>query len=216
MVKRIANGNTMLITDAKTADFLCDTESLRHLSPFLARECTLREAAQSLGISSQRMSYWVNKLVKLNLISFVRFEVTGRHRAAVYRSKHDEYSVPLSAVNEAVAMEILRSIQGPRFLQLQRSIARNFSARSRQAHLRIWRSEHGPFSRVENPNDATDFFGLTSEFRPLHLDASEVLELHRELRDLANRWFAKSSVEKKCSALLYCGVAEAPIPLSDL
>jgi hypothetical protein len=206
----------MQITDPVTAEFLCDTESLRHLAPFLARECTLREAAAMLRISQQRMSYWITKLVKLKLIAFVRFEKSGRHQASVYRSSHDEYSVPLSAVNESVALSMLHSIQGQRFSQLQRTMARNFTKRSRNARLRIWRSEKGPFTRVENPNDANDFFGLTSEFRPLNLDAAEVIELHRELRDLANRWFARSSPEKKCAALLYCGVAEAPIPLAEL
>jgi hypothetical protein len=206
----------MQITDASTAAFLCNTESLRHLAPFLARENTLRDAATSLGISQQRMSYWINKLIRLKLITFVSFEKRGRHRASVYRSTYDEFSVPLSAVNETVALDLLHAIQGQRFVQLQRSIARNFSKRSRNAQLRICRSESGPFYRVENPNDPNDLFGLTSEFRPLQLDADEIAELHREVRELAKRWMDRSSAEKQSAVLLYCGVAETPVSLNDL
>jgi hypothetical protein len=82
--------------------------------------------------------------------------------------------------------------------------------------MRFWRRDVGAFMRVENPDTPDDFFGCTSEFPPLFLDKDELDSLHRELLELAERWRAKSDETKKHLAMLYCGLAENPIPLSEL
>jgi hypothetical protein len=206
----------MLITDPLTVERLCEVKLLHHLAPFVARECTLPKAASELGITPQRMSYWINKFVRYKLIEFVRFEKQGRHQTAVYRSVHDEFVFDLAAVNEAHAMSLLQSIQGPRFEQLQRSIARNFTLRAEHAQFRIWRAESGVRSLLFNPNDANDTFGITSNFVQLWLDANDIEALHQELRDLCDRYLAKSDKRKSKTALLYCALADNQIPLINL
>jgi hypothetical protein len=203
---------------SKLVDQMTDYRVFFHLSPFLAKESTLSQAAQTLGISTQRMSYWVNKLIKYDLIQFVRFEKTVRHQAAVYRSKQDTYAIPLLAVNEAHAMDLVRTMQGANFDQLQRSVARNFAQHSYKAQLRFWRDTRGVRFLVENPNDANDFFGFTSSFATLWLEQSEMNALHSELRALEARYSALSDRNKKQSkrAILYCGLAENPILISEL
>jgi hypothetical protein len=206
----------MLITDPFTIERLCEVKLLHHLAPFIARECTLPKAASELGLTAQRMSYWINKFVRYKLIAFIRFEKQGRRQAAVYRSVQDEFTFDLAAVNEAHAMNLLLAIQGPRFEQLQRSIARNFTLRAEHAQYRIWRTENGVRSLLFNPNDPDDTFGLTSNFFHLWLDADEIEALHQELRELGDRYLAKSDKRKAKTALLYCGLADNQILLKNL
>jgi hypothetical protein len=206
----------MRVTDPKLAEFFCDAMARRHLAPFLARDCTMREAAKEVKVTPQRMSYWINKMIALKVIKFVRFEKQGKQSAAVYRSTEDEFLIPLSVVNYSMAIDLQKAIQGAPFERLQRTIAKNFTERAKNSYMRVWRRDVGPFMRVENPDAPDDFFGYTSEFRPLFLDKDEIDALHRELRELAERWFAKSNTNKKHSATLYCGLAENPIPLSEL
>ncbi|MGL4230455.1 MAG: hypothetical protein ACRCWJ_03735, partial [Casimicrobium sp.] len=182
----------MLVSDPLTIERLCEVKLLHHLAPFVARECTLPQAASELEITSRRMSYWVNKFVNYKLIQFVRFEKHGRHQAAVYRSVHDEFVFNLAAINEEHAMGLLQAIQGPRFEQLQRSIARNFTRRGKHAQFRIWRAESGVRSLLFNTKDANDTFGLTSNFYQLSLSADDIEALHRELRELCFRYLEKS------------------------
>jgi hypothetical protein len=209
-------GAFMRVTDPKMAEFFFDAMARRHVAPFLARECTLREAAKEAKVTPQRMSYWINKMIALKVIKFVRFEKQGKHSAAVYRSTQDEFLIPLSVINYSMAIELQKAIQGARFEQLQRTIAKNFTERAKNAYMRLWRRDVGPFMRVENPVAADDYFGYTSEFRQLFLDKDELGALHRELRELAERWYKKSDQTKKHSATLYCGLVENPVPLSEL
>ncbi len=206
----------MLISDPLTIERLCEVKLLHHLAPFVARECTLPQAASELEITSQRMSYWVNKFVRYKLIQFVRFEKNGRHQAAVYRSIHDEFIFNLAAIHEEHAMGLLQAIQGPRFEQLQRSIAKNFTLRGKHAQFRIWRAETGVRSLLFNPNNADDTFGLTSNFYGLHLDQNDVEALHQELRELCMRYLEKSDKRHPQTALLYAALAEDHIPLRNL
>jgi hypothetical protein len=192
-------------------DPLTDYRVFLHLSPFLAQECTLSEAAKTLGISTQRMSYWVNKLMKFDLIRFVRFQKSARHQAAVYRSKQDSYVIPLSAVNESHARMFQRALQDQNFECLQQSIARNFSQHAKTAQLRLWRDSGGARFLVENPNNPDDFFGFTSHFTSLWLEQSEINALHAELRALHTRYRALSDRSKSKTALLYCGLVDNPV-----
>jgi spore coat protein U-like protein len=206
----------MQVTKPTVVHRLADYRVFLHLSPFLAKESTLAQAAQALGITTQRMSYWVNKLIKFDLIQFVRFEKSARHQAAVYRSKQDTYVIPLSAVNKAHAQIFQRALQGESFDRLQYSIARNFARHAKNAQLRLWRDTVGPRFLVENPDDPNDFFGFTSHFTLLTLDPPEIEALHIELRALSDRYRMLSNPKKSDAAILYCGLAENPILSSEI
>lgn len=86
------------ITDPQVAAFISDRARGRHLDPFLARERTIAEAAAELGISPQRMHYWVRQMMQLGLLLPVRSEVRGRSRTSVYRSSADTYHLPLEVL----------------------------------------------------------------------------------------------------------------------
>lgn len=83
------------IHDPAVAEFLSDRQRSRHLDPFLARESSIADAAQLLGVSPQRMHYWTRRLVGLKLIDLVRIEASGRQRTRIFRSVADSFHVPL-------------------------------------------------------------------------------------------------------------------------
>jgi hypothetical protein len=206
----------MQTTDPVIVQALCDFKVVHHLSPFLAKEATLSEASTLLGITSQRMSYWIGKLIKLGLIKFVRFEKQSRHQVAVYRSMEDEYVVPFSLLGDGALLDFVRSTHATRFEQLERSMARNLSRRSASLQLRMWRDERGPFYAIENPRDATDTFGVADEIYPLWLDRDEIDALHREIRAMLAKYYALSDRKKSSTALLYIGLAENPLWSTEL
>jgi DNA-binding MarR family transcriptional regulator len=206
----------MVITDPITIERLCDQMVRYHMTPFFAKECTLPDAAARLKITTQRMSYWINKLVKFGLLKFVRFEKRSRHQVAVYRSTEDEYQFSLSAINESHALGLLITIQGEHFKQLQHSIAKNFARHGDRAIYKIWRAGETVFSNVFNPDDPNDAFGFTSTFAQLWLDQQEVEQLHKELRELVAKYNAISNRSKPNRSLLYCGLAENHMLLTDV
>ncbi len=206
----------MQVTDPTLVHALCDFKVVHHLSPFLAAESTLTQAAASLGITPQRMSYWINKLIKLGLIRFVRFDKQSRHQVAVYRSVEDEYVVAFAALGNAQLLDFVRSTHATRFEQLERSIARNLSRRAASLRLRLWRDERGPFHAIENPALPDDTMGVADETYPLWLNADEIGALHRDIRALLAKYYALSDRTKSATALLYIGLAENPLWSTEL
>jgi DNA-binding transcriptional regulator GbsR (MarR family) len=90
--------NELIITDPKVAAFLMDPSSSEHLAPFMLGEKTLAQAAEALGISKSRMSYWVKKLLKLNLIKIVRIEKQGKHHVSIYIANAEVFMVALDTI----------------------------------------------------------------------------------------------------------------------
>jgi DNA-binding transcriptional regulator GbsR (MarR family) len=105
--------------------FVSDGLNGRMFLYFVDREVTLATAAKFYGISKQRMSYWINKMIALKVIKFARFEKQGKHSAAAYRSTHDEFQVPLNIINNSMAIELEKGLQGLRLKQLRCTIAKN-------------------------------------------------------------------------------------------
>jgi hypothetical protein len=206
----------MKVTDVKTAQLLCDYKVTHHLAPFLATECTAAEAAVSLRVSKQRMIYWINKLLKHGFLKFVRYDINEGHRAAVYRSVEDEYIVPFSLLGHDVVLDHIRSSHAIRFEQLDRSIARNLSRRASTVQLRVWRDAQGPFTALENPNNTEDYLGIVDETYPLWIDENDLSELHKDIRALLAKYYARSDRKKSKTALLYVGMAENPIWSTEL
>lgn len=83
---------------AEVAGFFMYHSSSRHLDPFMREECSLSEAAKAIGIGKTRMSYWVDKMLQLELIEAVRVEKRGRNRVPIYRATADRFTVPLDKV----------------------------------------------------------------------------------------------------------------------
>jgi DNA-binding MarR family transcriptional regulator len=93
---KVARVTTKLIDTLEAAKFFTHAINADHLTPFVAGEKSLAEAAQELNITKSRMNYWVNKLLELDLIYTVRVEKRGRHHLSIYRATADMFVVPVA------------------------------------------------------------------------------------------------------------------------
>jgi DNA-binding transcriptional regulator GbsR (MarR family) len=100
----------LVITDPKAAAFLIDPVSSEHLSPFMTGEKNLSQAAEELGISKSRMSYWVNKLLKFKFIKLARVEKQGKHHVSIYKASADVFMVPLDLMTTDPNKDVFESV----------------------------------------------------------------------------------------------------------
>lgn len=84
------------IDDSRAALFFTHAINVDFLTPFVAGEKSLAEAARELSISKNRMNYWVKKLLELQLIEVVRVENRGRNRVPIYQATAEKFVVPVS------------------------------------------------------------------------------------------------------------------------
>jgi hypothetical protein len=88
--------NRLEVRDPEQARLLTDPESFRYFGPFLAKDCTVYQAAKELGCNVDTMLYRVKTFVEADLLKIVE---TGSRRGRpikVYRSSADAYFVPFA------------------------------------------------------------------------------------------------------------------------
>lgn len=86
-----------MVRNAQQARILTDPNSKRFFVPFLARECTVKEAAQQVGCPLNTMLYRVKTLLAAGLVQVVETRPRGGRAIQVYRSVHDAYFIPLAS-----------------------------------------------------------------------------------------------------------------------
>jgi esterase/lipase superfamily enzyme len=203
----------MKITDPDQARAFFDTNITTLLSPFLARDCTVARAAEQLKMTPSRMSYWVNKLCAQGWLRSVGHEVTARHRVALYRTVHDEYEIPLSALSQTDLLEVLHSLQGTRFDQLQRSIAKQASSRQAKLFVRFWREGDITYYSTKDLLTQQQAQGFISDFSVLRLSYAQRDAMHQEMIDLTRKYQALSDKSQPAKLIAYMGFAADPAPL---
>lgn len=142
-----STANERVVEDPKAAAFLIDPVSSEHLAPFMMGEKSLAQAAEELNISKSRMSYWVKKLLKFDLIRVVRVEKQGRHHASIYCSSADVFIVPLDTMTADPNKDIFESVPFER--TLKRSLVHFKHQALKGRHIRYGR---------ENENVVLDVF----------------------------------------------------------
>jgi DNA-binding transcriptional ArsR family regulator len=86
------------LTTPEAASFFLEASKVNHLQPFLLGEQSLADAAKLLGLSKTRMSYWLSKMLELNLIEQVQVEKRGKHNVPIYRARAETFRIPLEAI----------------------------------------------------------------------------------------------------------------------
>jgi hypothetical protein len=203
----------MKITDPVQARAFFDANTTTLLSPFLARDCTVARAAEQLKMTPSRMSYWVKKLCAQGWLRSVGHEITARHRVALYRTLHDAYEIPLSALGQADLLEVLHSLQGSRFDQLQRSIAKQASSRQAKLCVRFWREGETTYYSTQDVLTQQQAQGFISDFRVLRLSYAQRDEMHQEMLALTHKYKALSDKNQPAKLIAYMGFAVDPEPL---
>ncbi len=91
---------------------LSDPKALKNLAPFIGREATLSQAAQSLGVSQHHLRYWVDKFLALGLLC-ARSQARKGRAIKWYRASADRYFVPFQAVPSQTLEQLLLQNEAP-------------------------------------------------------------------------------------------------------
>jgi len=113
-----------VVEDERQASVLADPKALRHLTPFLGRECTVTAAARELGITPHAMLYWVKRFVALGLLTVTREQRRAGKPVKWHRSAADRFDVALRLLPSATLEELLHRDDEPWRRLLVRNIVR--------------------------------------------------------------------------------------------
>lgn len=86
-------------TEPAQVAILTDPRRVQFLLPFLGRERTVSEAARQLDITGNALLYRVRKMLEAGLLQVVAERPRAGRAIKVYRSSHDGYRVPMSAMH---------------------------------------------------------------------------------------------------------------------
>ncbi len=129
------------LVGAEAAKLLISTTNVRHLYPFMGKETSLAEAAQAIKLSKSHMSYWLNKLLRLELIEQTRIEKRGKHNVPLYQATADVFTVPIESIPVESDEDILE-MHTKDFDQIERrSIIRSASTNAEGWHIRFSRED---------------------------------------------------------------------------
>lgn len=135
----------LTVTTVEAAELLCDLELQRYLVPFIARECTVAQAAGELGLTTNSLLYRVRRFQAAGLLRVVR-EVPRAGRAVkVYRSVADGFYVPFALTRaetlEALFLKLDTPLQTLFYQSLARVMTQTETDRSEtDMGLTVWRA----------------------------------------------------------------------------
>ena len=198
----------VVIADPQVAAFISDRARGRHLDPFLAREHSISEAVAELGISPQRMNYWVRQMTQMGLLLPVRSEVRGRSRTAVYRSSADTYHLPLEVLPTS-DFETLELHFQPVWRQFLRSVVTAGRKYSEGWRVTYGRTAGKPAFHIEPLSMPAANVPLLNAWTRLELTPSQAQELQEGLVSLLRPHLAGPAGANARSYLVHTAVVEA-------
>jgi hypothetical protein len=210
--------SVLAVTDPAAAATLTDPHALKHLEPFLGRECTVGQAAKETGEKPNTMLKRVRRFVALGLVEIAREEPRKGRALKVYRSRAEVFFVPF----EASSAESLEQQLAERDAYYERLLRRQVVRARMEAFptwgTRIYRDARGrlqvqtainPFENVTTLEGGAP--AVLSAWRDgLMLDYADAKALQRELFELLLRYQRKGGSQRY---LLRLGLA--PIWQSD-
>lgn len=197
-----------VIVDPDVAAFISNRERGRHLDPFLAVERTVGEAALELGVSPQRMHYWVKQMEALGLLRALRSEVRGRSRTTIYRASADTYLVPLELLptTDFETLELHFLPIWRRFLRSLASAGRRYAA---GWVVRYGRSDGLPAFHIEPSTPPVGDVPVLNAWARLKLAPATAVQLKIELEALLGEYMKLQDDDGGKPWLIHVGVVEA-------
>lgn len=199
---------SLVITDPDVAAFISDRRRGRNLDPFLAAERTVSEAAEELGVSPQRMNYWVKRMVGMGLVLPVRSEVRGRSRTAIFRSSADSYHLPLEVLPTS-DFETLELHFQPIWRQFLSSVVAAGRKYADGWRVTYQRTEGRPAFHIEPATMPASEVPLLNAWVRLELEPSQARELNSELAALLARYLKQPARKNARGYLVHAAVVEA-------
>jgi hypothetical protein len=187
----------MRIADKETALFLVNHSKNEFLRPFMAAEASLSEAAKLLGVGKTKMSYWITRLLEMQLIAVARVEKRGRHQVQIYRSCADVFSIPLEVVPVESDEALLAVHQSGLWPEIHHSVS--VAARKYAAgwHVRIFQVNR--VLRVDIVPESGDLEDgrIFNTWGTLYLDDAQAKAMRTELGRLLRRYASLSNANSE-------------------
>jgi len=181
-----------VVDDPRQAALLVDDDALRFFRPFLARDATVKDAAEEVGVSLDRMLYRVRTFVDAGLLRVVRERPRAGRPIKVYRSSHDAYFVPYAATPFASLQEVLRERFGDTARRIADALAAHEAAHpSGWDGYRLYRTPDGETWVVGNDAEVRDVDAVDA-FATLRLRQEDAHALRDALADLLTTYARRS------------------------
>jgi DNA-binding transcriptional ArsR family regulator len=181
--------------------------SVKHLEPFLTQETSLAEAAQRLGVSKTRMSYWVKKMLELNLIMITRTEKRGKHLVRMYSVTAQTFIIPAQYIPERFDEDVF----------LQESMDKRIKTsldHFRRRYAEGWQIQYslkdGVAQLLFTPPDNSDTLTVTNYWGEVKLSAKEAKTFHKEIKSLFEKYLKAEDESGKNQLFKIILVEESP------
>jgi hypothetical protein len=143
------------VKDMEQARLLSSPESLRFFEPFVARDCTVSQAAKEVKCNVDTMLYRVNLFLKAELLRVIKTQSRRGRSVKVYRSSADAYYIPFEITPfEDVEAFFRKSRKAnddiliPRFARAVRQVGREGRMIYRDDKGEVWTSSAGGLNDV--------------------------------------------------------------------
>lgn len=199
---------TELINDPDLAAFISDRAKGRHLDPFLGVESTVADAAAELGITAQRMHYWVRQMEEMGLLVRQGQELRGRARSVIFSSSADSYSLPL----ELLPTSDLETLE-LHFQPVWRAFLRSVVAAGRRyadGWVVSYRRTGGlPAFHIEPTSAPPHDAPLANAWARLDLTPAKAKLLKAELEELLDKYLGQPEDTNSKAFIAHIGLVEA-------
>jgi hypothetical protein len=192
-----------IIDNREAALFFTEFAKVQYLQPFLLAEHSLSEAAKRLGISKTRMSYWITKMLELNLIQVVRIEKRGKHNVPIYCATADVFSVPLELL-PVESDEALLEAHTKTFEQtVKRSLAYIVRRDAEGWHIYCHVQEGRVRLDIAPGSGDLEDAKIINHFGKLRLSERQAKTLRQEMKILLERYVSESAQNKEEKSYLF-------------
>ncbi len=200
---RRTSPSILSVDNPEAAAILTNPHTLRQLEPFLAREMTVKEAAQETGEKPNTVLSRVRRFLRAGLLEVVREEPRQGRALKVYRGVADGFFIPF----EATSAESLEAALAERDAYWQ-DLLRHNVVRARLEKVetygtRIYRDARGRLQvqMAVAPEQnlttlANDDPAVLSAWREAYLDFEDAKALQREMFDLLKRYQQKRGAQR--------------------
>jgi hypothetical protein len=210
--------SSLRVTDPKQAQVLADPHSLKFLTPFVGRERTASVAANELGVSLQRMLYWVKRLLALGLIAQTQQRRQTRH----YRAVADTFFVPFNATDAETGEQLLERWNRPwhdifvgNFLRELAGAAPEFGVRlerdGEDVHVALASTQERDFNFFD-PNLPSVLDGWVTN---LYLDPRDAKAMLLEVLGVYLKYRNRTGAQRYIARASFAPMQETQAPFAD-
>lgn len=224
MTDQAFSRNPLILTDQTAARFLSESSSMRYFLPFLSREASASVVAGELGVDIGSVTYRIQRMRDLGLLSCTRVEARAGRPIRHYRSSADSVFVPLELTPMASIGELFRTGRRDTASELEASLEAAWLRLGRDQGwgIHLYRQPSGAVNRDFVPRSllANEQFwpavladsapAVWDQFAAMHLTRPRAKQFQRRLSDLIAEYTKDPGPSELPTARYICHLALAP------